>query len=60
MANDNQSLISRAWRALRAFEEGLDYSGQDYLFDRLAALEGEVASIKAQLDDEKARNRNAA
>lgn len=51
----SRSPISRFWQVIKTWEAAFDYSGQDYLFDRLTALESEVASLKAELDNRVSR-----
>lgn len=45
----------RWWTSLAVLEAAIDYSTTDYLLDRIAALEGGLREVKAELEEVKAR-----
>ena len=47
VTNDNRPFLTRLWRAIRAWENALDYTGTDYLLTRLSELEKEVSLLRA-------------
>lgn len=50
MTNHKASLLSRAWRALVAFEQAIDPSAEDYVLARLNGLENELRSLKTEIE----------
>ena len=58
-ADHKRPLLTRIWQAIEVWEDAMNSTPHDYVLARLAAVENEIASLRADLQDRKARTRNA-